>query len=898
MAERVLSVRLVALVDQYKQAMAASAKSTQSVTDAAGRLQKVGDSISDIGGKLTSRVTLPLVAVGGLATKMAADFDGAFTRMQTLAGVTGDEVDGLKDSVLGLAGETGRAPQELAEALFFLSSSGLDTAQAMDALESSAKASAAGMGSTIQIADAVSSAMNAYTKAGLTAAEATDVLVATARAGKAEPAELAAQMGRVLPIAAELGVTFQDVGASIASLSLAGNDAAASTTQLTNLLSKILKPSQQAAEMLDAVGLSTGRIRDMIAERGLLATLESLRAQLGDSGFTKFLEDQQAVLAGLALTGENVEKNREVFADLADSTGEADKAFATWAESMGAKNSRAFAELQVAMIRFGEALAPVVSDVLGFISGLAEAFSNLEPGQQKAIVGFLALVAAIGPLTSAVGTVIHTIGSVQKIFDSFAAGLTNASAAALNTGTNATSMASGLSAGTMALGALGVGAVLAGIALADYAKTKAEAKRVTDVFVDALKKEQQGLSGVVDETAIAELTAGDLGDALRDSEADLNLFVDAIKNSGAEIERLDDVSGNVEVLGEEIEALADSGSDLGEELMRLAENGNLSKGEMVDLIERLDGLSDRMDDATAKTETQEFAQEQLAEEYGITAEAIEQTTEALKNQIDAMRAQFDPFFGMIDALNSTRDAQVSLAEAEAELTNAHAEHGAESAEVAEAERNLADAQQNARNSTVDLFAASMTLRDAMENQGLSAEAASQQLVNMAIQSGFTEQQAIEMAGALGFAAGEADRLGAADANVEVGVLGWEEALARLGDVDRAARAISQARIHVGVTGYGGGRAMGGPVRANEVYTVGEQGPEFFVPDRDGRILTAAQSYGMAGAGTSGWGAGGMYENHFHFHGPVASSDDARRWVADAFNRAADSGMVNVRGRRL
>src|SRR5690606_9182697 len=122
-----------------------------------------------IGDTLTRRISLPIAGVGAVATKMAADVDQTFTRMQTLAGVAGDEIAGLRDRVLDLSGETGKSPLELAEALYTLNSSGLDSARAMEALEASARASAVGLGSTGAIADAVSSAMNAYARAGLSA---------------------------------------------------------------------------------------------------------------------------------------------------------------------------------------------------------------------------------------------------------------------------------------------------------------------------------------------------------------------------------------------------------------------------------------------------------------------------------------------------------------------------------------------------------------------------------------------------------------------------------------------------------------------------------------------------------------------------------------------------------
>jgi hypothetical protein len=75
---------------------------------------------------------------------MASDFNQSFTQMQTLAGVTAGEVDGLKSSVLDLSGTTAQSPQELARALYFIRSAGIDGADAMEVLEASAKGSAIG----------------------------------------------------------------------------------------------------------------------------------------------------------------------------------------------------------------------------------------------------------------------------------------------------------------------------------------------------------------------------------------------------------------------------------------------------------------------------------------------------------------------------------------------------------------------------------------------------------------------------------------------------------------------------------------------------------------------------------------------------------------------------------
>ncbi len=52
-----------------------------------------------------------------------------------------------------------------------------------------------------------------------------------------------------------------------------------------------------------------------------------------------------------------------------------------------------------------------------------------------------------------------------------------------------------------------------------------------------------------------------------------------------------------------------------------------------------------------------------------------------------------------------------------------------------------------------------------------------------------------------------------------------------------------------------GRQRGGSVKAGQPYTVGEVGEELFVPDVNGRILTAAQTAQLLAAATSSSGFG-------------------------------------------
>ncbi len=186
------------------------------------RLKHFGKSFTKLGDRLTRTLTPAILGLGVAALKMSSDFETSMTKLQTLVGISAKEVDKLRDSVLGLSKETGQAPRQLAESLFFITSAGLRSSDALEALEQSAKAAAIGMGDQQQIADALTSAVNAYTPEILSAAKATDIMLAAVRAGKMEPSELAAAIGQVLPVAAEMGVSFEEVAASLAQMSKSG----------------------------------------------------------------------------------------------------------------------------------------------------------------------------------------------------------------------------------------------------------------------------------------------------------------------------------------------------------------------------------------------------------------------------------------------------------------------------------------------------------------------------------------------------------------------------------------------------------------------------------------------------------------------------------------------------
>lgn len=382
---------------------------------ASKQLHSFSGSAMALGASMTRRVSVPILATGAAATGMAMSFNHSMSLIGSLVGASGQQMDQYRKGVLQLARDGPIGPKALADALYFVTSSGFKGAAALDVLKASSRAAAAGLGSTSDVADAVTSAVNAYGAANLTASQATDVLLATVREGKAEPTELAQSIGRVIAPAQNMGITFGEVGGALAGLSLTGLDAAEAVTGLRGIIGSFLGPGKQAKEVMTDFGLSAAGIRKSIDDDGLLTTLQHLRDQFRghDDELKKLFPNIRAYNAFLALTGSNAEKNAAVMQKVVTATGDTNRAFAIASQDGLNKMKTAWSQIQVAAIQVGSAIAPTVTTVAGKIGELATAFTQLSPSTQRFIGIGVAFAAALGPIVGIVGSVVRVMQGLR-----------------------------------------------------------------------------------------------------------------------------------------------------------------------------------------------------------------------------------------------------------------------------------------------------------------------------------------------------------------------------------------------------------------------------------------------------------------------------------------------------
>lgn len=591
--------------------------------------RNAGKRMEKLGKDMTRNVTLPLAGIGIASVKMAVDFDTAFSRMVGLAGVAASEVDGLKAQVMDLAGETTVAPQELANALYFAASAGLDAAGAMAAVEVAARASAVGMGSTEQIVGLVASAVESYGKENINAARATDILTAAVRAGRADPEELAGTLGRVLPVAAQLGVEFEEVGGAVAFLSNVFGDTNRTVTALSGLLVKLVSPTQAGREALTEMGTSVEELQAAIDADGLMGALELLREK-GFAGNQQALralfDDIEGYQAALALLNDRSGTLTATMDEVSGSAGALDEAFVNFTETAGFRLKQALVDMQTSLITIGNVLIPLVGHLASFASTLLQLFDGLPGPMQTALVALGGLVAATGPA-------LMVAGRMQTLWN----------------GLNKALAGTGKFAG---MGAVGVGRMQT-----------------------ALKA-----GGIVGATVALGFLAGELTKMrinAQDAMVASNNYTEALGEQDRQALR------GLESMGQFDSLVRDTAASNAEAALRLLDQAEAA-GVSADKIAELRGEIEQKREADAQAavdqETNAAAIDEATNSIDGQTDSIEENIDAVQALSEALAAQLDPFFNM-------QDAALRLQEAQAAAAAAAKEHDAGSEEAAAANRD-------------------------------------------------------------------------------------------------------------------------------------------------------------------------------------------------------------------
>lgn len=412
-------------IDGLAKSQAAAAAATRRAAEQ--QLAAYGAAAKNVGSTLTRFVTAPTALLTAAAVKLGVDFQQQMLLIQTQAGASASEVHKLSGEVLQLAKVAPQGPVQLAQGLYHLESLGLRGARAMGTLRIAALA--AGMG--ISDLESTATALGAVVVTGIKGAQDYDhamgLLVGTVGAGNTRMEDLAGSIGNVAPAAAAAGISLTELGAAIATMTDRGFSADEASTRLRIALALIQSPSAKARKSLADMGVDADKLGALLREpNGLLKVLETLHDAVEKVGTVRGNRD---LLAGFG--GGRSGLGIQTLVQSLDSTVSNYKQKLVQVDTQSkrfAANQKAYlhsaayelhhdlATIESDLTSAGTKIVPVLTDVVGAVTGLVDAFGHL-PGPAKDAIGILVgLLAVGGPLRIAVAGVIRAVQTIGNAF--------------------------------------------------------------------------------------------------------------------------------------------------------------------------------------------------------------------------------------------------------------------------------------------------------------------------------------------------------------------------------------------------------------------------------------------------------------------------------------------------
>lgn len=484
-------------------------KASQRAEAGLGRVQKNVEAVNfrnlskDIEkfGADASRALQSIVAPG-------VAFEGQLRSINTIAHLTETQLAKLGEELRTINRDLGTSlsPVKAAAAEYEILSSGFTkTADASKVLATVAVLSTAGHVEAASAAKLLTGSLNAYGASADEAARFSGILFKSVDLGSSTIAELTQYLGNATPVAAKLGVGFDELNAFIAALTGNGLRTATAIEDLGAAMNDLAKPSAEARKEFERVGVAYNA-NTIKAEGGLLKFVQRLRASGADLNNIFSDTGLKAINSALQDGGQKVADFSKATANSFGSDKRALEEYAKSAEHQIEVFKTAYEELKIGL---SNGVLPLLSEMA---KAGTEALRWLDgiPGPTKtAVLGLASLGIALSGILSiasklkGLGSFISTVGALGG-GGAAAAGAAEAAvatgAAAVGTGaavagvaevgvaaTASTAAVGGLSAALAAVAAaaaspITIGIVLVGGAVAGVSKIKE--------YVDALKSDQ------------------------------------------------------------------------------------------------------------------------------------------------------------------------------------------------------------------------------------------------------------------------------------------------------------------------------------------------------------------------------------------------------------------------
>lgn len=483
-------------IDDFEKNLKEAREQVASISSGFDVLTAVGDKMTDVGNKLTLGLTTPVIGLGTACVKTTSDFDATMSKVSAISGATGDDLEALRDKAKEMGAVTKFSAGEAGEAFTYMAMAGWDAEQMIEGISGIMDLAAADGLDLATTSDIVTDALTAFGLQAKDSGHFADVLAKASSSANTNVSMLGESFKYVAPVAGAMGYTAEDVAVALGLMANSGIKAGQAGTAMRGALTRMAKPSKDAAMLMDRYNLSITNSDGSM--KSLADVMVMLRENMGNLTEAEQIQaattifGQEAMSGMLAIVNASDADFDKLTNAIADSEGTAQKMAATLQDNLAGEIEELTGGLETLAISFGELIIPVVRKVVANLQTFVDKLNSMDEGSKKVILTVAAIVAAIGPMLSLVGKGISVFGTMKS---------TMANMSAMMTAAKTSLAAMGTSVGAIVGPILAVVAVIATLVAAfkHLWDTNEEFRNsIIGIWNDIVAKFNQFCQGIVD----------------------------------------------------------------------------------------------------------------------------------------------------------------------------------------------------------------------------------------------------------------------------------------------------------------------------------------------------------------------------------------------------------------
>lgn len=384
-------------------------------------VEKAGQSISNLGAKITTGVTLPLAAVGAASFKNFGDVDKTLRLVGETMGSTAEEAKTLESAIKTAASNSKFEMQDAADASLNFARQGYEAVQAADMIAPAMNLAAGTASDLSMVTGGLGNTLKAFGEDASEASHYADMMAKAQAQANTDVQGLFDAMSIAGSTANTVGWSFSDLAVLTGVFGDHSIGASEGATALNTGLMRLASPAKEASLWLDELGIN------VFDANGSLKSMPDTIAELQE-GFAG-LSDQQQLAAASAIFGKNQAAKWvtlingpgiEALQGYKDSIEGATGASQAMADALMSGPGGAVEQLKSSFDVFkysaGEALSGAVVPFIEKITDLLDKFNKMDPEQQKQIVKWAMMAAAVGPVLMVFGNTVSMVGKIGGAF--------------------------------------------------------------------------------------------------------------------------------------------------------------------------------------------------------------------------------------------------------------------------------------------------------------------------------------------------------------------------------------------------------------------------------------------------------------------------------------------------